>query len=323
MADEESFEELLRLEAEALAHEAAPEDEPPRGAGPPQRRSKRSRSPGGVGDVEELVSAVGEHPPLPKSPRQAERPSVIDGLPGTIADAYFAAAGVIDPYPWQLAAVNDPAVASGERNLIVTAPTSGGKSFVADAVMLRRLAARDGSRALYVVPYRALAREKAEVLQAATQRVTQPAISVSVVLGGSRKSAPARITVCTPEMADAVLSQLIRSGEAADLTCVVVDELHSVADPSRGWASLDVFRHARSHFGRVHLGSTITAYMLVAPAEPGPVHFPFRMLSMLLEVSSPSAREAAVANGVEPALLHLLARAQRRVRTLLRRRCGL
>ena len=46
----------------------------------------------------------------------------------------------------------------GEKNLVYTAPTGGGKSLVADVLMLKRVL--ESKKAILVLPYVALVQEK-------------------------------------------------------------------------------------------------------------------------------------------------------------------
>lgn len=62
-------------------------------------------------------------------------------------------------YEWQAEALTQPGVLEG-RNLVYCAPTSGGKSLVAEILALRRLYAT-GKAALLVLPFVSLCAEKA------------------------------------------------------------------------------------------------------------------------------------------------------------------
>jgi ATP-dependent helicase YprA (DUF1998 family) len=68
----------------------------------------------------------------------------------------LASKGITHLYPWQAAALRE---APGGVNFVYTAPTSGGKSLVADVLMLWRLQAsirdwrKPRARALVLVPY--------------------------------------------------------------------------------------------------------------------------------------------------------------------------
>jgi DNA polymerase theta len=74
--------------------------------------------------------------------------------------ANFAALGVKNIYPWQASCLLAKGLLSGERHLVYTAPTGGGKSLVADVLLLKRIIENPGRKALLVLPYVALVQEK-------------------------------------------------------------------------------------------------------------------------------------------------------------------
>lgn len=72
----------------------------------------------------------------------------------------FAALGVRSIYPWQSECLLRSGALRGDRNLVYTAPTGGGKSLVADVLMLKKVIECPGKKALLVLPYVALVQEK-------------------------------------------------------------------------------------------------------------------------------------------------------------------
>ena len=72
----------------------------------------------------------------------------------------FAALGVKSIYPWQAECLIRSGALKGKRNLVYTAPTGGGKSLVADILMLKKVIECPGKKALLVLPYVALVQEK-------------------------------------------------------------------------------------------------------------------------------------------------------------------
>lgn len=75
------------------------------------------------------------------------------------------ALGIKDIYPWQKQCLLGPGLLNGTRNLVYTAPTGGGKSLVADILMLKRVLEDSDSKALLVLPYVALVQEKVRWLR--------------------------------------------------------------------------------------------------------------------------------------------------------------
>ncbi|GAA0287587.1 DEAD/DEAH box helicase [Halobacterium noricense] len=151
----------------------------------------------------------------------------VPGLPEGVAD-HLESGGIEELYPPQAAAV-EAGVAEGE-SLVASVPTASGKTLIAELAMLSAVA--DGGTALYIVPLRALAGEKATEFEA----FEQFGFSVGVSTGnygddGSRLS-DNDIVVATSEKVDS----LVRNGAGwiDDLSCVVADEVHLVDDDHRG-----------------------------------------------------------------------------------------
>jgi len=136
---------------------------------------------------------------------------------------HFQSRGIEELYPPQAAAV-EAGVTEGRR-LVAAVPTASGKTFVATLAMLTA----DGP-GLYIVPLRALAREKYETFS------ELPGVSVGISTGDFDSSASELgdndVVVATSEKVDSA----IRNGAdwIADLACVVVDEVHLVGSEGRG-----------------------------------------------------------------------------------------
>ena len=139
--------------------------------------------------------------------------------------ANFAALGVTSIYPWQASCLSEPGLLEGRRHLVYTAPTGGGKSLVADVLMLKRIIENPTRKAIIVLPYVALVQEKLKWLRRIVQGVEkkiddtddpgvelkpyhlrwkklQKSIRVTGFFGGSRTSASwadTDIAVCTIE----------------------------------------------------------------------------------------------------------------------------
>jgi helicase len=143
-------------------------------------------------------------------------------LPADVID-HFESQGITELYPPQAAAV-EAGVCEGRR-LVAAVPTASGKTFVATLAMLTA----DGP-GLYIVPLRALAREKYETFS------DLPGVRVGISTGDFDSSAAELgdndIVVATSEKVDSA----IRNGAdwIADLACVVVDEVHLVGSEGRG-----------------------------------------------------------------------------------------
>ncbi|KAL6232994.1 hypothetical protein BDW75DRAFT_8696 [Aspergillus navahoensis] len=197
--------------------------------------------------------------PDPPSQSQGSLQSLEDprfGLPPALV-ANFAAAGVTSIYQWQASCLLGEGLLEGKQHLIYTAPTGGGKSLVADVLMLKRIIEDPLSKAILVLPYVALVQEKLKWLRRIVEgvekhivdadepdpskyrgRKMQKSIRVSGFFGGSKTTASwadTDIAVCTIEKANSLINSAIEECSIGELGAVVLDELHMLDDENRGY----------------------------------------------------------------------------------------
>jgi helicase len=131
-------------------------------------------------------------------------------------------------YPPQAEAL--PYVLKGE-NMVLSIPTASGKSLVAYLTIVHRLI-HEGGKALYVVPLKALAREKYEELKLFERLGLKVGISTGDLDDSDPRLARFDIIVCTSEKADSLLRHKITWVDK--IKVLVIDEVHLIHDPSRG-----------------------------------------------------------------------------------------
>jgi helicase len=146
------------------------------------------------------------------------------------------------PRPAQLEAIRVGLLKS-RNNLIVSAPTNGGKSLIGTLALLKAI--QEGQRAVLLEPLRALAREKFDELQALAPQLStllgQP-FRVRISTGDIRLedaalSAPppgGELLIATPERLEALLRTPSNLPWFTTLGAVCVDEAHLIANPHRG-----------------------------------------------------------------------------------------
>jgi DNA polymerase theta len=166
------------------------------------------------------------------------------GMPQYIVDNY-AQKGVKELFNWQAECLSLQKVQRG-GNIVYSAPTSGGKTLVAEILMIRNLIKNPGrnKKVLFIMPYKSLVREKAESLKilvkagrgGGQQGRPSPLLYVARVVGGHTPTDlyRANIICCTPEKANHLIDQLFHAGTIHELGAVVVDELQNIGDPTRG-----------------------------------------------------------------------------------------
>jgi len=158
-------------------------------------------------------------------------------------------------FPAQQRAIE--AGATRDQTLVVSLPTSSGKTFIAELRIVASLSRRPGSRAVYVAPYRLLARQVEREFRPGLTRLGltvqdlgsgyDPTLSLD---GGRVGLQPGRqdagglpdVAVCTPERLDALLRLSTENGSEGhaarklldSLSVLVFDELHLVGRSGRG-----------------------------------------------------------------------------------------
>lgn len=152
-------------------------------------------------------------------------------LPDSVSSFLSKQWGIKSLYPPQAEAI--PA-ALGGRNLLLAIPTASGKSLVAYLAICRRLLVEEiGSRAIYIVPLKALASEKYEELQSMAAAC---GLEVGMAVGDASREVQnlekADIIVCTSEKLDSLSRN--RPDVISGVSIVVADEIHLVNDSSRG-----------------------------------------------------------------------------------------
>jgi helicase len=151
----------------------------------------------------------------------------LSGLPDGVAE-HFADSGIEELYPPQAEAV-EADILEGE-NLVASVPTASGKTLIAELAMLSAI--ERGGMALYIVPLRALANEKAAEFEELSAFGVDVAVSTGNYESDGAWLGDSDVVVATSEKVDS----LIRNGASwiDDLACVVADEVHLVDDRDRG-----------------------------------------------------------------------------------------
>ena len=136
--------------------------------------------------------------------------------------------GISKLYPPQEKAL--PYALSGE-NLVLSIPTAAGKSLIAYLAIINQIKNK-GGKALYIVPLRALAREKYEDLKRFEKLGFKVGISTGDLDESDKRVAKYDIIVCTSEKADSLLRHGISWVDK--IRVLVIDEIHLIHDPGRG-----------------------------------------------------------------------------------------
>ncbi|MGL6096105.1 MAG: DEAD/DEAH box helicase, partial [Fimbriiglobus sp.] len=153
---------------------------------------------------------------MPPPTREDLATRYIDGLP-------------YPPYPVQEEALL--AWFTGDRGVLVCAPTGTGKTLIAQAALYEAL--HTNTVVYYTTPLIALTEQKFQEMQAAAERWGFSRNDVGLVTGNRKVNPNARVLIVVAEI---LLNRLLHpEGFGLEaVSAVVMDEFHSFADPERG-----------------------------------------------------------------------------------------
>uniref|UniRef100_A0A915PIJ9 Uncharacterized protein n=1 Tax=Setaria digitata TaxID=48799 RepID=A0A915PIJ9_9BILA len=147
------------------------------------------------------------------------------------------AAGYIDHgihalLSWQLDALNKQTLRAPQYgNFIFSAPTSSGKTVVAELIAVNTVK-QLRRKAIFIFPYVSVAKEKFLILQKIWRLVD---LRVSAFIGSN--SVPVHAwdaAVCTIEKANSLLNHMIDNKTIFDIGVLIIDEFHMLFDGNRG-----------------------------------------------------------------------------------------
>ncbi|CAF1235427.1 unnamed protein product [Rotaria sp. Silwood1] len=151
-------------------------------------------------------------------------------------------AGLLEKYrniqsfhTWQKKCLDLPARRKNQ-NLIYTLPTSGGKTLVAEIMMLNCLLHRHLD-AIFILPFVAVVQEKVRSLQPFADELGFHLEEYAASKGRYppiKRRMKRSLYICTIEKANSLINSLIENHRMADLGIVVVDELHMIGEGQRG-----------------------------------------------------------------------------------------
>ncbi len=148
--------------------------------------------------------------------------------------------GISKLYPPQEKAL--PFILNG-KNTVLSIPTASGKSLIAYIGIVNKLL-KEGGKALYIVPLKALAHEKYEELLLFEKLGFKIGISTGDLDDSDLRLARFDIIVCTSEKADSLLRHKVTWVDK--IKVLVIDEIHLINDADRGPTLEVIISHFKS-----------------------------------------------------------------------------
>ncbi|XP_061390041.1 DNA polymerase theta [Musca vetustissima] len=142
--------------------------------------------------------------------------------------------GVKQMFDWQVQCLCNPKILFEHCNLVYSAPTSAGKTLVSEILLLKTVLER-GKKVLLILPFISVVREKMFYLQ---DLLTAAGYRVEGFFGGYTPPGgfdSINVAICTIEKANSIVNKLLEQGKLDEIGTVVVDEVHLISDPGRGY----------------------------------------------------------------------------------------
>ncbi|XP_048149842.1 DNA polymerase theta [Corvus hawaiiensis] len=178
------------------------------------------------------------------------------GLPKAVLEKYHSL-GVVQMFEWQAECLMLGQVLEG-KNLVYSAPTSAGKTLVAELLILKRVL-ETRKKALLILPFVSVAKEKKCYLQTLFQEVDVRVEGYMGSMSPAGRFSALDVAVCTIEKANGLINRLIEENKMDSLGVVVVDELHMLGDSHRGYLLellLTKVRYVTEKVAKQHTKST-------------------------------------------------------------------
>ncbi|XP_045469101.1 DNA polymerase theta [Harmonia axyridis] len=155
------------------------------------------------------------------------------GLPESVLKSYRKRKITL-MFDWQLECLSKDGIFDKDKNLVYSAPTSAGKTLVAEILAMKCLFERK-KKVLFILPFISVVREKVyyfqDLLGSSGKRVEGFMGSYNPP-GGFQS---VHLAVGTIEKCNSLVNRLMEENKLEDIGLVIIDEMHLIGDPHRGY----------------------------------------------------------------------------------------
>lgn len=154
-------------------------------------------------------------------------------LPPCVVSEYHKK-NVVEMFEWQCECLKNQEVLFKGKNLVYSAPTSAGKTFVSEILMIKNVIERK-KKAIFILPFISIVREKMFHLQ---DLLVSSGVRVEGFFGGYHPPGGFEsidLAVCTIEKANSIVNKLLEASNLQSVGMIVIDEVHLISDPQRGY----------------------------------------------------------------------------------------
>lgn len=154
-------------------------------------------------------------------------------LPTTILEKYTSK-NLHSMFLWQVECLSNENVFKNYKNFIYSAPTSAGKTLVAEILAIKTLFERK-KKVIFILPFVSIVREKMYYFQ---DLMGSSGIRVEGFMGSYNPPggfASVQVAICTIEKANNLINRLLEEDTLSDIGAILVDEIHLLGDPHRGY----------------------------------------------------------------------------------------